>query len=237
MYLVKLWIFVTALVATTGNEDAQVSGILARLGADVYTEQIDGHPAYKVSFAEKKVTDVKLQALKNIPNLISIDFTCSNLNDSQLRHLDGLASLLSLDLTATHITNHGMRQIKSVPKLRILQFGSTDVGDDGLTFLKNCPDFEKLAICSLNVTDKTLTYLAGRKHLAELEIEKAAFIRDIQDNPLSAVKPISDKGMAHLRGLPSLRKVYMHDTRISDAGLVNLKESKRLKELKLPGYL
>jgi hypothetical protein len=93
--------------------------------------------------------------------------------------------------------------------------------------------------------DKTAVALRGATNVGSLVVEDASRLTDrsmaiigtlTNLRELNLVKPaITNSGIAHLRNLKELQKLYIFEARIYDSGIAYLKDLDQLEELDLTG--
>jgi len=141
-----------------------------------------------------------------------------------LTDLQELPSLEYLCFAGSMVTDAKMFQIGRLTSLTQLSIGGSRVGR-GLVHLKGLKSLRYLNLQSLadKDIDKHLTHLSGMTELLELDLRNTA---------------VSDAGLAHLAGLTKLRKLYLRSNpatnKITDAGMVHLKNLRALEEIDLP---
>src|SRR5262245_22213218 len=102
-----------------------------------------------------------------------------------------------------------------------------------------------LAVTFDKLDDKAAAELKGLKHVGKLTVEDASKLTDkslavigtwSELRELSLTKPgITNAGMAPIKGLKQLRKLYLIDAKVYDSGVAVLKTLDRLEELDLSG--
>lgn len=150
-----------------------------------------------------------------------------------MRRLTSLAALVCLGSLAVAKTDESKEQD------RLEKAGARVTVDDGM------PDAARLRVSFAKLDDKTAATLRGCTHIAALTVEDASKLTDktlavvgtfagLRD--LSLFKPaITGAGLAHLKDLKELRKLYLVDARIYDSSLAPLKGLENLEELDLSG--
>ena len=89
-----------------------------------------------VYLTDTEVGDAKLERLKALPRLQSLDLSNTKVGDTGLQHLEGLTQLRELNLIGAKITDAGLEHLKELTQLRKLTLGGTKVGDAGLNTSK-----------------------------------------------------------------------------------------------------
>lgn len=107
------------------------------------------------------------------------------------------------------------------------------VGDDQLKGISAVQEVIWCNLAGTGITDGGVKYLAGMP-LQKLHLERTAIgdeglrhLKSCQDLEYLNVygTKISDKGLEHLRGLKKLKKLYVWQTGVTEAGIVKLKQS------------
>ena len=83
-----------------------------------------------------KVTDAKLEHLKGLTQLQTLNLMGAKITDAGLAHLKGLTQLQTLTLDGTRVTDAGLAHLKGLTQLQQLYVGSTQVTDAGIDDLK-----------------------------------------------------------------------------------------------------
>jgi hypothetical protein len=122
---------------------------------------------------------------------------------------------------------------------RLERAGARVTTDDGM------PGSARLCVSFAKLDDKTAATLKGCKHITALTVEDASKLTDKTMavvgtftglRELSLFKPaITSAGLAHLKDLKELRKLYLVDARVYDSGVASLKGLESLEELDLSG--
>jgi hypothetical protein len=139
--------------------------------------------------------------------------------DAGLKHLEGLTALQRLNLMDTHVTDAGLEHLKGLTALQRLDLAYTRVADAGLEHLKGLTALQHLGLSHTQVTDAGLEHLKGLTQLQYLALPSK----------------VTDAGLVHLKGLTALQGLYLWDTAVTDTGLEHLKGLTALRELDLKG--
>ena len=201
---------------------------------------------------EMESTRVTSKSMRFIGKMKSLErlWTSSRTTDAALAHIAELPSLKALYLTADYCTNAGLRHLEKLTSLEEMQFFMSPkrnhqarVDDDGLIHLTKLDSLTHLWLRG-NFTGDGLVYLKEMDSLKLLMvapwIATDAGLDHIGDIPglevlsLSHSKNITDRGLAHLTRLKTLKKLNLGSTPITDNGLVHLKEIKSLEQVDLP---
>jgi internalin A len=111
-----------------------------------------------------------------------------------------------------------LNHIRDLTRLEHLRLGIETGTDDGFKrILERLTNLRHLNLVGTGITNTGLSCVAGLEKLEELD--------------LSYCPSITDAGLAHLKGLRSLRSLGLERTSISDAGLEHVAELRNLREL------
>lgn len=228
-------------VVSSADEDA-TSLIATREWAKVL-EILAQHPN-AVLDANGQMTDDMLAQAARIPHLTVLKLgNCKQLTDEGVRHLANLPGLRELDLSHTRVTDDGLKVLRELPALRSLNLVMTMVTDAGLQHLEHCHELERLHLMWTHTGDGAIRALAGKKNfthfwsgnnvtddglalLHELPMFKqwhggtvkmGLLQEEITPNQLSLRGIITDRGVAHLRGLDGLYVLHLDDCALSDS--------------------
>lgn len=183
-------------------------------------------------YDNRRVTDVGIAHLEELPNLEYLDLRDTRMTDEGLKHfaamnrleslvlegsqftdngvehLEGCLQLRALQLRLPQMTDQGLQKIQGLSRrLRILQIGGSRVSDAGLAQLAELQSLEQLGLNNLAISDDGLKQLQGLKTLYVLNLSRT---------------PISDAGLVHLRGLANLRDLVLSESRVTQAGVADL---------------
>ncbi len=170
-----------------------------------------------LSLANTKITDAGLAELANFENLEVLDLYLTHVTDLGIEKLKGLKNLKSLRLTKSQISNQALRNLRELKNLNDLALASTKVGDEGLQILSEFRSLKRLVLRDTEVTDEGLRFLRNLD-LVSLDLDQTL---------------ISDKGVAHLKGLKRLQDLDLTDTVITDEALAHLSTCLNLNKLTL----
>jgi Leucine rich repeat len=102
-----------------------------------------------------------------------------------------------------------------------LRVSFATLDDKTAAVLRNCPHIVCLTVDdAAKVTDRTLAVIGTLSDLRELTLTQPA---------------MTNSGLAHLKGLKGLRKLFLFNAKVSDSGVTYLKGLDDLEELDLSG--
>ena len=133
----------------------------------------------------------------------------SQVTDAGLVHLKGMTNLEELWLP-TQVTAAGLVHLRGLTSLQTLILGETKVTDAGLVHLK------RMNLKMLDIPTEAKTDIGLKHYLAAKQPPTQLFLFGWQ---------ITDAGLAHIKGMTSLRKLYLTDTKVTDAGIAELQKT------------
>jgi hypothetical protein len=161
------------------------------------------------------------------------------ITDEGLATLARLHRLVELRLTDSQVTDAGMKVLKNFPGLQRLDLEGTQVTAKGLEALKGAP-LKQLHL-GPKMTDAASQALKSFSALVQLHANQAAFTD--QAIPAIAALPrlhtlflspsVSDKGVAALARMRSLRRLDLTGVAMTNRGAASLSTLKDLEELAL----
>lgn len=197
------------------------------------------------------ITDEGLQHLARLENLENLHIGGTGITDDGMPHVAALTQLKRLALTyAPRVSNNGIAKLGALKSLetlalpyksRITSSGLSQL--NGLSHLRllnfspmepTAPEEEALDISDLTrleqltlppVRDEDLACLSEMKSLQWLTLI----------NPSTGGATVGDKGLAHLSGLTSLRRLNIGSPEMTDAGLAHLVGMHQLYDLSVTG--
>ncbi len=165
-----------------------------------------------------------VEHLTNLKHLKALQLP-SNIRAEALSFLEQFSSLEYLCLSGPDLTDAKLAAIRRLTWLTQLSIGGRSHIGPGLAHLD---DFKSLRFLGLTATrnehiDKHLAHIANLTELEKLNLRDTL---------------VGDAGLAHLRKMSKLKKLDLFSNpntgRITDAGMVYLKDLKSLEELSLP---
>lgn len=146
----------------------------------------------------------------------------SRISDEGLRHISRISSLEELCLRGEHMSDAGLAYLKKLPNLEYLCLYGSRFTDAGCVHIKEMPSLRILSfhesLC--RISD------AGLVHIAQMP--------NLEILCLHGMKNITDEGIACLVKMPSLRRLNIASSQVTDRGLEYLSQIKTLECLELP---
>ena len=167
------------------------------------------------------MNDSAVASLANLKQLTSLDLSGANLTDESLLTIGKFTSLERLELKhCRQLSGGGLAHLKGLTQLHYLDFGHCRDLHQGLEFLADLP--------RLTVLDLTGTGLSNG------ELEHVTSIPKLRVLSLAECQEIDDVGIAHLAGASGLDGLWLSGCgRVTDGSIEHLSRLTSLKELKL----
>jgi Leucine-rich repeat (LRR) protein len=162
-----------------------------------------------VSRVTLKGGDADLARIRGLSHLKELILTDANVTDIGLESLRDLRQLEGLWLSGSQISDKGLINLAGLNHLRVLCFYDTEITDDGLKELQRLRQLHTLVLRNTKVTDSGLLVV---KDLAPLRVLCLA------DNI-----NVTDAGLVNLKDLASLRSLDLSGTKVTDAGVKQLR--------------
>lgn len=176
-----------------------------------------------VVLSSPRLTDATMATLGVMPQIDYLMLTAPQITDAGLEHLKGLSKLWVLHLHKAAVTDAGLKSLRGLTALEQLDLWDTRVHGEGLKHLAACVQIEQLRLEGPETDDSALEHLHQFPKLWSLSLG-AGFGRGKLPEPR-----ITDRGLAHLKNLTTLRTLFLTNTRITDAGLKHLAGLPELK--------
>jgi hypothetical protein len=167
----------------------------------------------------KQVGDAGLAVFKDCHNIRRIHLCGTAVTDAGLVNFKGCKNLAILHLWSTKVGDEGLVHFKECKNLVDLGLFATQVSDAGLAHFKECKKLGWLSVAGCpNITDAGLANFKGCKNLVCLYLDSS---------------PVGDAGLAHFAESRDLELLWVSATRITDKGLAQIREYKKLTNLNL----
>jgi hypothetical protein len=188
-----------------------------------------------LSISDSQLTDEGLKAVGELESLRSLDISQTKITGSGLKDLFRLKSLENLNLGFTGVTDAGLKGLPKWADLQHLSFHNTAITDAGLKELAGLNSLQDLTLSSTGVTGSGLEELTGKKSLERLELGSSkvtdeglkglAGFTSLEMLDLDGNRQITDAGLKELHGLTSLQSVNLAGTKVTKAGVEELKKA------------
>lgn len=176
-------------------------------------------PLVHLSLSETQITDIGLGVFKDCSALRAVSLDRTQISDAGLANFRASKDLVFLDVGFTQITNNGLANFRQCVKLTHLNASGTKIDDAGLAMMKACTKLVSINLSNTDVTDAALQQFAGFPLTLLMLVDT----------------PITDAGLAHLKGCQTLEMLWLKGKGISDAGLAHVSHSPKLRSLRLEG--
>jgi internalin A len=143
--------------------------------------------------------------------IISMDFSKSNISDDDLEYLVGYRRIGFLNLSDTQISDEGLEHLKAADSIGFLFLDGTKVTDEGMIHLKNHKELTVLGLHNTRITDKGLAHLKELPRLAQLMVHKGT--------------KVTEAGLVHLKSFPALTALSLDKANFSEASLAELRRA------------
>jgi hypothetical protein len=137
-------------------------------------------------------------------------------------HLQKVKDLRRVTVGKKRLTDSGLANLARVKNIEDLKLYETYVSDSSLASLKQLPKLKTLCLArNHELSDEALREVGRLTVLESLTVR--GMPRDGFLSTLDVAHPITDAGLAHLKGLRNLRELVLEDTAATGAGLAHLK--------------
>jgi len=176
----------------------------------------------RLTLAETALTNPSLlQICKNVPHLVALDVSHTEITDVGAEGVGQLVNLEVLHMDTSGITNRAVASVSGLKKLQRLDLFGTSVSDSGLFHLASLPDLRELEICSGAISNRGVEMISRLTTLRSLN--------------LSQNRSIDGKGLRCLRALTKLTHLNLSNTSISAVSLRHLHGLTELESLSIFG--
>ncbi|MCE9555260.1 MAG: hypothetical protein K8T91_18065 [Planctomycetes bacterium] len=141
------------------------------------------------------------------------------INDASLRQLPVLPELQSLDLSHSDVTSAGLDLLSRQPRLTALHLMHQEISAAGIESIAKLPELKCLLLQGARIDAKALAPLAKAPKLTTLN--------------LSGCSAIDDEALKHIGKIHTLTTLYLNNTAITDAGLLELRGLDNLSSLSI----
>ena len=182
-----------------------------------------------------QVSDEGLAVFERCKNLKVLNLIDASVGDVGLAHFKDCKNLKVLNLHRTKVTDAGLAFLEDCQNLDILWLEGTQVGDAGLAHLKGCKNLTQLGLPRTKVTGVGLAHLKDNEKPWSVTLTNSpvtdaglAHLKDCKKLSwlgLANTKEVTDAGLAHLKDCKDLTYLNVQQTRVSQAGVDDLKET------------
>ncbi len=221
----------TVLVDLSFREDGVQTALTFDLKSDGDMTLMQD-PAYKEIV--KRGGELRILESADGRSLIVVDLSHTNTTDDDLVNLTKIKGLHILLLDDTSVTDAGLNHLRSIPELRILHVDTPGVHDAGARALLDRNEIrllrrtdrqralEIIRAVGVSLQDNHLNLKDA--HISNDWLSCLCHFPELQSLDLDGTS-ISDAGLKHLYTLKNLRLLNLHDTRVTDQGVVALEKA------------
>ena len=197
------------------NDDQIDDDYLDVLVAEVVAKKIPG-----LSLAScRRLTDAGLQKLLAAKHLETLDLFNARIGDVGAATISRLSNLKSLNLAGTAVTDSATASLARLERLERLHLGWTSIGDAALEPLARIKSLRMLDLRSTRISN------AGLKQLASMTALETLGLQETQVGDVASLLPLA----------PTLVRLYLGYSTITDESIDHLKTFSRLRTLMLRG--
>jgi hypothetical protein len=204
-----------------------------QLEEDTLQQLLDLFPIEKLRLTSCEFTPEELSYLLDLPHLKSLDIgnlSCEgSLNPTHLAEIGECIQLESLIINGHPDLledEDSLVLLERLVHLQELDLSYSDLTDKQAAGLVKFQQLRDLTVSNYKLTDAGLLYIGQCNQLEELYVLHDANL-ELGSNP------ITDVGVAHLRGLKRLRRLSIPGSKITDKGVSHLSELAELRFLAL----
>ncbi len=232
------------LVMISGDADP----IMPHVGRLGQLEEVDFFPRRKGNDIAFGLTDAGMVHLRNLTQLRHLSLGVntaqgsvgSKITGKSLAAIAGAKRLQILQLQGIPLVDADLAILEGLSDLRILTIESPDVTDAGLAHLAGLAELRDLGLQGTRVTAEGIKHLRGltrlhKLNLALTRVESLETCRSLGslESLVLARAPIGDAGLAPAPGsspgFAGLNLMNLAFTRVSDAGLMHLRDLPKLR--------
>ncbi len=177
-------------------------------------------PLAELTVHSRIATTDELAALTQLTGLRQLELHCPQVRLGDLPSFAPLKHLASLIATRTPAGPNGLDPLRDHPSLQIMELNAEGLGDASLATLNTIPSLREVTLIRGDMTND------GLQHLAMPNLRSLALIGCLR---------ITDKGLAHLSGLPSLERLDLTESGVTGEDLTGLGAITTLREVILSG--
>ena len=206
----------------------------------------DNDPAEQAAIAvvQKHGGFVRQDGTRPNNPVIEVGVWKPSFTDADLKALASLTKVRKMGFASTKITGVGFKDLTGLKDLTELDVSQTPVNDEGLKAIATFTQLKILALRSTKVSDPGLNELAPLTQLEELSVSNGADRGDTGAINIAANlkqlkrlyidnSGVGDAGVIELAKLPRLQVLTLNGTRVTDKGLEALTRLRMLQELQL----
>lgn len=193
-----------------------------------------------LGLGQSSISDAALAHLGALKKLRILNLQGNSITDKGIEALDGITTLESLDLHGTKVTDQALTSLAKHSRLTFLGLSATSMKGSNLALLQSLQSLKTLTLADSLITDESTAHLSALKSLENLDLGKT----NISDQGMSQLKlpklkylalngtVVGDGSIAGISAnLPSLERIVIRGSRISQEGAARLTDQLHLEVL------
>jgi hypothetical protein len=185
-----------------------------------------------LGLASTKVTGTGMEPLQGLRKLENLNFHSTPVNDAGLEWIGKMSCLLRLEIVHTQFTDAGTRALSGLLNLERLQLGSRKATGAGLAFLHDLPRLRELDVHDGMLTPEGFRNVGAARTLRVLRAyggsggdESLRALADLSELETLILEGIgvTDAGLETLSKFTKLRKLTLHEPKVSEAATGRLR--------------
>jgi Leucine Rich Repeat (LRR) protein len=169
----------------------------------------------------KRLTDDVIVNLTAFPKLKDLTIQKTQATDRALETIGTLTDLEILRMSDAHVTDAGVGKLRNLRNLKYLDITNSGLTDESLRHIAGLSRLEILNLQNNNrFSDKGLAYIQGMTNLKGLLLSN--LVKGID---------ITDDGLLYLRNMKNLEMLAIQSSKVTDRGIMRLKQHDKLSEL------
>jgi hypothetical protein len=157
------------------------------------------------------IDDAVLKAVAAMPAVTSVHLNDVKVTAPGLAHLQQIGRLDSVLIQKSNVSAEGVRSLAGITKLRMLTLAGNSIGAAGFAHLATLGQLDYLNLELTGCTDADVAALSGLTDLTHLD--------------LGYNRALTDAALRHLTGLRKLGGLRLYETKVTDAGVAELKKA------------
>jgi Leucine-rich repeat (LRR) protein len=185
-----------------------------------------------LGLASTKITGTGIEGLGRLRNLENLNCHSTPANDEGLARIGQVPSLKRLEIVHTQFTDAGTRALSGLVNLERLHLGSRRATGAGLVFLRDLPRLRELDVHDGMMTAEGFRHVGAVKTLRVLRayggsagdegVSALAGLPELETLVLEGTG-ITDRSLGIFSSLSRLRKLTLHEPKVTDAALAQLR--------------
>ena len=187
----------------------------------------------KLVMIDCSIDDEGFQGIARLERLESLSLNCPTANNSNVACLARMPNLLELQLGGGEVSSDALRELKTLPRLSKLAIGG-DFDDEAVRWLLEMKSLVELRSHHFYLSDAGLADLARLRAIRSARVFDAragAGLKGIDVGQGAGV--ITNEGLTQIWASPTLKYVTLTGEAITDIGLPQIPETRRMDSFKL----